>query len=129
MCQERKLLNQSMLINREQGQAKFSVPLHHPQHGIDAGIQPERAAAPSHPAFVGWTHIALNVGNKPEVDRMEVQARLKGTLLSPPRMTGDGFYEAVIADPDPNQVELVGCDLLKTACRSLYRVVKVSKYG
>ncbi|HBK4750754.1 TPA: glyoxalase/bleomycin resistance/extradiol dioxygenase family protein, partial [Enterobacter hormaechei subsp. steigerwaltii] len=25
-----------------------------------------------------------------------------------PRMTGDGFYEAVIADPDGNRIELVG---------------------
>ena len=31
-----------------------------------------------------------------------------GTLLSAPRMTGDGFYEAVIADPDGNRIELVG---------------------
>ncbi len=60
-------------------------------------------------------HIALNVGNKPEMDRMAELARLTGTLLSPPHMTGDGFHEAVIADPDPNKVELVGCDLLKSA--------------
>lgn len=69
------------------------------------------AAAPSHPKFVGWVHIALNVGNKPEVARMVEQARLNCTLLSPPRMTGDGVYEAVIADQDPNQVELMGGSL------------------
>ncbi|MGS0637185.1 hypothetical protein [Citrobacter sp. VF227] len=85
-------------------------------------------AAPSPPEFVDWAHNALNVGNKPEVDRMAEQTRLNNTLLSPPRMTGDGFYEAVIADLDQNQVELVGCDLLKTACRYLYWVVKVSRY-
>lgn len=56
-------------------------------------------AAPSPPEFVDWVHIALNVGNKPEVDRMAEQARLNGTLLSPPRITGDVFYEAMIADP------------------------------
>lgn len=39
---------------------------------------------------------------------MAEQVRLNGTLLSPPRMTGDGFYEAVIADPYGNRVELVG---------------------
>ncbi|HHL2498964.1 TPA: hypothetical protein ACQ301_000973 [Yersinia enterocolitica] len=59
-------------------------------------------AAPSHPRFAGWVHIALNVGNKPEMDRMEELARLTGTLQVPPHMIGDGFYEAVIADPDPN---------------------------
>lgn len=51
------------------------------------------------------------------------QERVDCTLLSPPRMTGDGFYGAVIAAPDGNRVKLVGCDLLKAACRSLYRVV------
>jgi lactoylglutathione lyase len=29
-------------------------------------------------------------------------------LLSAPRMTGDGFFETVIADPDGNRIELVG---------------------
>ncbi|KFC84152.1 hypothetical protein GBAG_0465 [Buttiauxella agrestis ATCC 33320] len=38
------------------------------------------------------------------MDRMAEQARLNGTLLSPPRMIGGGFYEAVIADPDGNRV-------------------------
>ncbi|HAS1101935.1 TPA: glyoxalase/bleomycin resistance/extradiol dioxygenase family protein, partial [Enterobacter cloacae] len=48
------------------------------------------------------------VGGKAQVDSMAAQARANGTLLSAPRMTGDGFYEAVIADPDGNRIELVG---------------------
>ncbi|HCR5088022.1 TPA: glyoxalase/bleomycin resistance/extradiol dioxygenase family protein, partial [Enterobacter hormaechei subsp. xiangfangensis] len=59
-----------------------------------------------HPEFVGWAHIAINVGSKAQVDSMAAQA--SGSLLSAPRMTGDGFYEAVIADPDGNRIELVG---------------------
>ncbi|EMT0882808.1 glyoxalase/bleomycin resistance/extradiol dioxygenase family protein, partial [Enterobacter hormaechei] len=47
-------------------------------------------------------------GSKAKVDSMAEQARSGGTLLSAPRMTGDGFYEAVIADPDGNRIELVG---------------------
>lgn len=69
---------------------------------------PDLPDAPLHAEFIGWAHIALNVGSKADVDRMAAQARLNGTLLSPPRMTGDGFYEAVIADPDGNRIELVG---------------------
>ncbi|EOD4070947.1 hypothetical protein ACJQ62_004490, partial [Yersinia enterocolitica] len=57
------------------------------------------------------------------VDSVPFMFCFSPTALSPPRMTGDGFYEAVNADPDGNRVELVGCDLLKNACRSLYRVV------
>ncbi len=69
---------------------------------------PDLPDAPPHAEFIGWAHIALDVGSKADVDRMAAQARLNGTLLSPPRMTGDGFYEAVIADPDGNRIELVG---------------------
>ncbi|HDC4359425.1 TPA: glyoxalase/bleomycin resistance/extradiol dioxygenase family protein, partial [Enterobacter hormaechei] len=43
-----------------------------------------------------------------QVDSMAAQAQASGSLLSAPRMTGDGFYEAVIADPDGNRIELVG---------------------
>ena len=28
-------------------------------------------------------------------------------VLGEPRITGDGFYESIIADPDGNRVELV----------------------
>lgn len=61
------------------------------------------------------------------VDSVPFMFCFSPTALSPPHMTGDGFYEAVIAHPDGNRVELVECDLLKTACRSLYRVVYVSR--
>lgn len=69
---------------------------------------PDIPDAPSHPEFVGWAHIALNVGTKQDVDRLAESAQLNGTLLSAPRMTGDGYYEAIIADPDGNRVEIVG---------------------
>jgi lactoylglutathione lyase len=29
------------------------------------------------------------------------------TILSPPRVTGDGYYEAVLADPEGNRIELM----------------------
>ncbi|MFY9996712.1 MAG: VOC family protein [Leclercia sp.] len=75
---------------------------------IELMTVPDLPDAPPHPEFVGWAHIALNVGSRAEVDRMAEQARSNDTLLSAPRMTGDGFYEAVIADPDGNRIELVG---------------------
>lgn len=75
---------------------------------IELMTVPDLPDRPSHPEFVGWAHIALNVGSEADVDRMAEQARLNNTLLSAPRMTGDGYYEAVIADPDGNRIELVG---------------------
>ena len=35
------------------------------------------------------------------------RAGAAGILSSPPRTTGDGYYEAVIADPDGNLIEIV----------------------
>ena len=84
---------------------------------IELMTLPDLPDAPTHPEFIGWAHIAINVGSKAQVDRMAAQAQVdrmaaqaqaNGTLLSAPRMTGDGFYEAVIADPDGNRIELVG---------------------
>jgi len=75
---------------------------------IELMALPELPDAPSHPEYVGWAHIALNVGRKEDVDSMADRARQNGTLLSAPRLTGDGYYEAVIADPDGNRIELVG---------------------
>lgn len=75
---------------------------------IELMALPELADAPAAAEYVGWAHIAINVGGKADVDRMAEHARQGGTLLSAPRMTGDGYYEAVIADPDGNRIELVG---------------------
>ncbi len=68
---------------------------------------PELADAPGSAEFVGWAHIAINVGNVAAVDEMAEKARQQGRLASAARWTGDGFYEAVILDPDNNRIELV----------------------
>jgi lactoylglutathione lyase len=58
---------------------------------------------------IGLAHIAFSLGNKDSVNTLTEQLRADGyTISSEPRTTGDGFYEAVILDPDGNRVELVG---------------------
>lgn len=68
---------------------------------------PELVSA-RHQEAVGWAHIAIGVGGEAQVDRLARQAEAEGILISAPRWTGDGFYEAVLADPDGNQIEIVG---------------------
>ena len=68
---------------------------------------PELDDAPANQEFVGGAHIAITVGGSNEVDAMAQKAQANGCLLSPARWTGDGFYEAVIADPDGNRIERV----------------------
>ncbi|MGI0523293.1 VOC family protein [Rhizobium giardinii] len=54
----------------------------------------------------GYAHLALSLGSRKAVDAMAAQAAASGILLSPARMTGDGFYEAVLKDPDGNLIEI-----------------------
>ena len=75
---------------------------------IELMTVPDLSDAPVYPVFAGWAHIALNVGSKAHVDELAERARLTGILKSPPRMTGDGYYEAVLTDPDGNLIEIVG---------------------
>jgi lactoylglutathione lyase len=54
----------------------------------------------------GYAHLALSLGSREAVDALAMRAAASGILLSPARMTGDGFYEAVLRDPDGNPIEI-----------------------
>ena len=54
----------------------------------------------------GWAHVAISLGSEAAVDALAVRMESIGLLVSPPRRTGDGFYEAVIHDPEGNRVEI-----------------------
>jgi lactoylglutathione lyase len=57
----------------------------------------------------GYAHIALGLGSRDAVDGMVAALRRRGVPIeSEPRVTGDGYYEAVILDPEGNRVELTG---------------------
>ena len=55
----------------------------------------------------GWVHLAIAVGSAEKVDALAQRAQEQGILVSAPRTTGDGYYEAVIQDPDGNLIEIV----------------------
>ncbi len=56
---------------------------------------------------VGWAHIAISVGSRRSVDELTTSLVAAGhKLLGAPRITGDGYYESVVADPDGNSVEI-----------------------
>ena len=55
----------------------------------------------------GWAHIAYSVGSTGAVDALAERFRIDGLLISPPRRTGDGYYEAVIRSPDGATIEIV----------------------
>jgi lactoylglutathione lyase len=54
----------------------------------------------------GYAHVALSAGTRAEVDRVAARLAQDGALVSGPRVTGDGFYEAVLRDTDGNLIEI-----------------------
>lgn len=56
----------------------------------------------------GWCHVAFDAVSRERVDALTERLRKDGyRIVSGPRMTGDGYYESVVADPDGNPVEIV----------------------
>jgi lactoylglutathione lyase len=54
-----------------------------------------------------YSHIALSVGSKDKVDKLTEMLSEKGfKIVGNPRITGDGYYESVIEDPEKNLIEL-----------------------
>lgn len=55
----------------------------------------------------GFTHLAFSLGSKEAVDCFAYKLQDAGyPIQNGPRTTGDGYYEAVIFDPEGNQIEL-----------------------
>ncbi|NLY42903.1 MAG: glyoxalase/bleomycin resistance/extradiol dioxygenase family protein [Clostridiaceae bacterium] len=56
---------------------------------------------------IGLAHFAISVGSKEDVESLTNRLRDEGyKVLSEPRVTGDGYFESVISDPDGNRVEI-----------------------
>lgn len=55
---------------------------------------------------VGWDHLAIGLGSAAAVDALAARCAADGLLVSPPRRTGDGFYEAVVATGDGTRIEI-----------------------
>jgi lactoylglutathione lyase len=66
------------------------------------------AVADAAPVVLGYGHLAFRLGSRAAVDERVARLSSRGvTILRPPRQTGDGYYEAVVADPEANSVELM----------------------
>ena len=56
----------------------------------------------------GWAHCAFLLKNKDEVDHLTRSLKeQKVKIAGEPRMTGDGYYESVVLDPEGNRIELL----------------------
>lgn len=56
---------------------------------------------------IGITHLAISLGSRQAVDELTQTLRVEGyPIIGEPRVTGDGYYESVILDPESNRIEL-----------------------
>ena len=56
----------------------------------------------------GWAHLSFTLGSRGAVDAATERLRAAGcTVESGPRVTGDGYYESCVLDPEGNRVELM----------------------
>lgn len=56
---------------------------------------------------IGWAHIAISLGSRESVNQMTARLQNDGYKhVNGPRVTGDGYYESVIEDPEGNLLEL-----------------------
>ncbi|NJK98420.1 MAG: hypothetical protein HC905_29010 [Bacteroidales bacterium] len=56
---------------------------------------------------LGIHHLAFSAGSREKVDEFTEKFRKDGfTIYGEPRITGDGYYESVILDPDGNMLEI-----------------------
>ena len=98
--------NQRYLSKNRPGFASYFMRLREGAT-IELMTLPELDVGQTGREITGWAHIAIAVGNEQQVDEMAARAADSGILIAPPRRTGDGFYEAIIRDPDGNLIELV----------------------
>jgi lactoylglutathione lyase len=72
---------------------------------LDTGTRLELMASPAEAARPA--HLAVSVGSREAVDHLIQSMEAAGVrIVSHPRLTGDGYYEAVIADSEGNLVEV-----------------------
>jgi len=72
---------------------------------LDTGARLELMTSPAEAARPA--HLAVSVGSRDAVDRLIQSMEAAGVrVVSHPRLTGDGYYEAVIADSEGNLVEI-----------------------
>ena len=67
---------------------------------------PTLGPAAAHPSL-GYPHIAIGVGSRDTVNSLVRRMADDGVpIVTEPHLTGDGYYEAVVRDPDGNLVEI-----------------------
>jgi lactoylglutathione lyase len=68
----------------------------------------DQPSAPPGKDRAGYAHIAFALGSRERVREMTVRLASAGCpIVDGPRVTGDGYFESAVPDPDGNRIELM----------------------
>ena len=74
---------------------------------IELMSRPDVGPADRTMPLAGYAHVSLSVGSREAVDALVGVLESQGIVIdSRPRQTGDGYYEAVVLDPEGNRIEI-----------------------
>lgn len=69
--------------------------------------RPNMVAVDAAQSNTGFTHLSFSLGNKELVEKKTEELSKEGyTVVSGPRITGDGYYESCILGPENIQIEI-----------------------
>ena len=96
----------SLYVNRQKGFESYFIRFQN-SPGIEimrrTGIT-KRAAK----EMIGFAHTAFKAGDKDDVRKFIKTLKAANVpVLCEPRFTGDGCFEASVADPDGNRIEII----------------------
>ena len=90
----------------EQGCGPISSPFRDGSR-LELMNRPQMQREPKGQMRTGYIHLAFSLGSREAVDALTERLRQDGyPVLSGPRVTGDGYYESCVLDPEENQIEL-----------------------
>lgn len=68
---------------------------------------PDITPSQSNSRIAGFAHLAFAVGSREKVDKLTERLETDGyQVVSRPRITGDGYYECAVLDPEGNWIEI-----------------------
>lgn len=94
-------------VNPKKNFSSYFLSFENGETRIEIMNIPDKDAPVSRGDLKGLAHFAISVGSREDVDNMAKRFKKDGIkILSNPRITGDGYYECAIADPEGNYVEI-----------------------
>ena len=76
--------------------------------GLEIMTKPNITEIDNSKEFIGFTHLAFETNSRESVVHLTNRLRSDGyTVLTEPRITGDGCYLSCVCDPDGNRIEIV----------------------